>query len=136
MPKETLHGHYEENGSRDASNWGMDDIRRATGWDRLQTGTVNVRLAGHHAPRPDYHLPRQCRSPEYGHSHEDLKFEICVVLLPCGARVRALIAQTSTNYWGQYNVIELMAEQHLRTRYNLKGGDRIDVEVWTGHNGG
>lgn len=79
--------------------------------------------------------PAEGRSkPEFAHTDEDLDFEICSVVLSCGVRVRALIAQTSTNYWGTQNVIEIMAEEHLQTRYGLKAGDCIHVEVWTGPN--
>ena len=134
MAKNTLRGVYES-GCGDARNWGIDDIRLVTGWHRLERGTVNVRLEVPHTLRqpPDFHLAREQRSPEYGHDDEDLDFERCFLVLPGGARVRALIARTSRNFWGGA-VLEVMAEEHLRTSYELKDGDGIDVEVWIGPN--
>ena len=130
MAKMTLHGEYDE-GSGDASNWGTDDIRGATGWSRLVDGTFNVRIEGPHTLRPDFHLARGDRNPAYAHTHEHLDFERCILLLPGGARVPALIARTSNNFWGP-SVLEVMAEEHLRSHYALAKGDCIDVEVWIG----
>jgi hypothetical protein len=81
--------------------------------------------------RPDFHLAREDRNSAYAYNHEHLVFERCILLLPGGARVPALIGRTSNNFLGP-SVLEVMAEEHLRTRYALAKGDRIDVEVWIG----
>jgi CTP-dependent riboflavin kinase len=58
---------------------------------------------------------------------EDLAFEQCRLLTKRGI-VRGLIARTSTNAWGD-EVLEIMAEKHLRSCCGLRDGDQISVEI-------
>ena len=127
MTKKTLHGHVEP-GCKDAKNWGIDDIRKATGWGHLKPGTLNVRLDAPHTLRADFHLPRGQR--EDGRE-EDLDFEPCWLVIGDGQKVKALIARTSTNYWKD-SVLEIMAEVWLRECYGLEDGNAVAVEVWVG----
>jgi DNA polymerase alpha-binding protein Ctf4 len=125
MKKKVLPGHVMKNGAGDASNWDIDAIRRVTGRGGLQRGTLNVKVDGPHKLRPEYQLSRNERADK---RDEDLYFESCVLVMD-GGTVAALIARTSTNHWGD-EVLEIMAEQHLRSSFGLKDNDRISVEIW------
>jgi CTP-dependent riboflavin kinase len=114
----------------DARNWGIADIRGATGYSRLQPGTLNVRLSSPHALRCDFKLQAKLRTDG---RDEDLNFERCRLVMSDGIKVRALIARTSTNYWKD-QVLEIMAEMRLRERFELFDEDPVDVEVWVGDN--
>ncbi len=107
-------------GCGDAKNWGIEDIRKATGRNNLHAGTINVKLDAPHCVRPDYWLDKGNRSDG---RDEDLCFEKCQLITP-NAKVGALIARTSRNYWGD-DVLELM----LEWLDGVKAGDRVDVEV-------
>jgi CTP-dependent riboflavin kinase len=111
-------------GCGDGSSWGISEIQKATGYVKLKKGTLNVKLCSPHTLRPDYVLRRQERKDG---RDEDLFFERCCLVI--GAyRVPALIARTSTNFWG-LSVLEIMAEEMLRQRYRLQDGDALDIEV-------
>jgi CTP-dependent riboflavin kinase len=112
-------------GCGDGSNWGISEIRKATGYGNLKKGTLNVKLEDPHDLRPDYELPRADRKDG---KDEDLCFECCCLVIGF-RRVPALIARTSRNYWGR-SVLEIMAEEMLRERYSLRDGDTFGVEVW------
>lgn len=124
----TLQGFYDT-GIGDASNWGIEDIQRVTGWNVVR-GTVNVRLEGRHTLRqpPDFHLPEKERADG---RDEDLSFERCVVILPDERRVRGLIAQTGRHAWGD-GYLEIMAEERLIDRYALEDGTPLRIVVWSG----
>jgi CTP-dependent riboflavin kinase len=129
MAKRTLRG-YVLPGLGDASNWGIADIRGATGYSRLQPGTLNVGLSAPHKLRRDFELPGELRTDG---RDEHLYFERCRLVMGDGIKVRALIARTSTNYWKD-QVLEIMAEISLRGRFDLFDGLPVDVEVWVGDN--
>ena len=114
MTKRTLRGHVAS-GLSDARNWGIADIRGATGYSRLQPGTLNVRLSSPHALRCYFKLHAKLRTDG---RDEDLNFERCRLVMSDGIKVRALIARTSTNYWKD-QVLEIMAEMRLRERFEL-----------------
>jgi CTP-dependent riboflavin kinase len=124
MVQKVLRGHVAS-GCRDANNWGISEIRKATGFEDLKAGTLNVRLESPHNLRPDYKLLRGNRKDE---RDEDLFFESCCLVIG-SHRVPALIARTTTNYW-KSEVLEIMAEEILRERYDLQDGDVLDIEVW------
>ena len=105
-------------------NWGISEIQKVTGYANLKQGTLNVRLEAEHNLRPYCKLPREDRKDGIG---EDLYFEHCCLVIGTH-RVPALIARTSTNYWGS-SVLEIMAEVMLKDSYRLRDGDVLDVEV-------
>lgn len=119
MVKKLLHG-CVTGGCGDARNWGIEDIRKATGCDKLYPGTINVKLDAPHYLRVDCKLDRKDRSDL---RDEDLYFERCSLITPT-AHVDAFIARTSTNYWGN-DVLEIMAEW----LDGIKIGDAVDVDV-------
>ena len=88
MGKTILLGHVET-GFGDAKNWGIEEIRRVRGYNRLKSGTLNVKLDAPHELRPDFRLPRGQRTDGRA---EDLNFERCQLLIG-SKRVPALIAQ-------------------------------------------
>jgi CTP-dependent riboflavin kinase len=104
----------------------MAEIREVTAYS-LISGTLNVKLDVPHTLRSDFRLPRERRTDG---RPEDLDFERCRLVMRRG-NVRALIARTSTNFWGD-EVLEIMAEEHLRLGYGLIDRDQISVEVWVG----
>jgi len=114
-------------GCGNARTWDMSEIREATGNYNLVEGTLNVELEVPHILRPDHKLLREDRKDRPDHD-EDLFFERCFLVIGIH-RVRAVIARTSTNYWGP-SVLEIMAKEMLRQRYRLEDGDTLDVEVW------
>jgi CTP-dependent riboflavin kinase len=126
MIQKTLKGRISS-GLGDARSWEISGIRKATGYDRLKEGTLNVRLDAPHRLRRDYALRREHRKDRREHD-EDLYFERCVLVIGTD-RVQALIARTSTNYWGP-SILEIMAEEMIRDRYGLQDGDALEVEVW------
>jgi CTP-dependent riboflavin kinase len=126
MVKRTFAGRVVP-GCGNASTWEISEIRKATGNYQLVEGTLNLELEVPHILRPDHKLVRENRKDRHDHD-EDLFFEHCVLVIGT-SRVRALIARTSTNYWGP-SVLEVMAEEMLRRRYSLEDGDVLDVEVW------
>jgi len=126
MVKKILSGRVVP-GCGNARTWEISEIRKATGFYNLVEGTLNVELGAPHILRPDYKLPRENRKDRNDHD-EDLLFEHCVLVIGT-LRVRALIARTSTNYWGP-SVLEVMAEEMLRRRYCLEDRDVLDMEVW------
>lgn len=91
-------------GYGDASNWGVEDIRRVTERPDLHRGTINVKLGVKHELRRDYALPREDRADE---RDEELYFERCF-LVTRNVDVPALIARTSRNAHGS-DVLEIMA---------------------------
>jgi hypothetical protein len=117
---------YVMPGLGDASNWGIADIQVATGYGRLQPGTLNVSLSAPHMLRRDFQLQGSQRTDG---RDEDLDFERCQLVTGDGIKVRALIARTSTNYWKD-EVLEIP----LRERLKLFDEDPVDVEVWVGDN--
>ena len=123
MPTKILHGTVES-GAGNAENWPIVQIRETTGYPNLEDGTLNLRLDVPHVLRRDYELLRTDRKDG---GSEDLRYERCCLILR-DARLAALIARTSTNYWTN-NVLEIMAEEHLRNTYGLKDGDPVAVEV-------
>jgi CTP-dependent riboflavin kinase len=98
----------------------------ATGYENLREGTLNVKLDAPHDLRRDRKLPREDRKDGRG---EDLYFEYCCLVIGAG-RAPAVIARTSTNYWGP-SVLEIMAEETLRNHYGLEDGETLCVEVWS-----
>jgi CTP-dependent riboflavin kinase len=118
------------NGFGDAKNWGIEQIRALTAYDSLQRGTLNVVLDVPHTLRSDFRLPRERRTDG---RNEDLDFERCLVVGSSGDSVRALIARTSTNAWGD-SVLEIMAEEILRVRLGLQEASAVEVVVWVGSN--
>jgi CTP-dependent riboflavin kinase len=126
MGARILSGHVMRGGFGDASNWGLAEIREVTGYSLLP-GTLNVKLNAPHKIRSDFRLLRERRTDR---RPEDLDFERCRLVMEHGT-VRALIARTSTNAWGD-EVLEIMAEKHLRSCYGLKDLDQISVEIWVG----
>jgi CTP-dependent riboflavin kinase len=127
MTKQILSGYVYELRWGDARNWSIAEIREATGYNSLIPGTLNVKLDASHTLRSDFHLPREQRTDG---RNEDLDFERCRLVMQHGT-VRALIARTSTNFWGD-EVLEIMAEEHLRSRYGLNDKDQVSVEIWIG----
>src|SRR5207245_5897448 len=118
----TLHGHVMRDGIGDASNWDIDAIRKATGRGGLRRGTLNLKLDAPHKLRGEYQLSRKDRADG---RDEDLAFEPCLLVTNSGT-ASALIARTSTNHWGDEG-LEIMADDHLRSRYGLNDGDSISV---------
>ena len=110
-------------GVGDAKNWATAQISDLTGY-QLVPGTLNVKLDQDHEVRPDFTLRMECREDM---RPEDLYLERCWLLIG-DDRVRALIARTSTNYHGP-RVLEIMAEQRLRTTYALAKESELQVEV-------
>ena len=96
-----------------------------TGFPNLKKGTLNVRLEAEYSLRPHCILRREDRKDGID---EDLYFEYCCLVIGA-CRVPAVIARTSTNYWGQ-SVLEIMAEEMLRESYRPQDGDTVNVEVW------
>jgi len=123
MATKILLGRVMTNGFGDASNWGLAEIRQVTGYS-LIPGTLNIKLDAPHRVRSDFFLPKERRTDR---RPEDLAFEQCRLLTERGI-VRALIARTSTNAWGD-EVLEIMAEKHLRSCCGLRDGDQISVEI-------
>ena len=123
MVKKILKGRVEK-GCRDGKNWDISDIRKTTGYDNLKPGTLNVRLAAPHNLRIDYRLPREQRTDG---RDEDLYFERCRLVIGRSS-IRALIARTSTNFWGN-SVLEIMAEEMIRQCYGVQDGDTVELEV-------
>src|ERR1700688_167218 len=125
MITKTLRGRIEAGCGNAGRTWDISEIQRVTGYTKLTNGTLNVRLEVEHNLRPDCNLRKEGRKDGIA---EDLFFQHCVLVIRNG-RVPALIARTSTNYWG-LSVLEIMAEENLRKRFCLQDGDVVDVEVW------
>jgi hypothetical protein len=125
MPTRIIIGHIE-NGSKNASTWPLEQIRKVTGYADLVEGTLNVRLDAAHTVRKDFILRREERTDR----NEDLYFERCALTVS-GDRIRALIARTSTNYWTDI-VLEIMAGCNLRSKYGLTDGANLEIEVTDG----
>jgi CTP-dependent riboflavin kinase len=109
-------------GCGDAKHWGIEEIRKATGRGNLYGGTINVEIDHPHTLRVDHRLDRRDRTDQ---RQEDLCFENCWLITSTG-KVSAVIARTSTNFWGD-NVLEIMAEWVE----DLQLGDPVEIEVWT-----
>jgi CTP-dependent riboflavin kinase len=109
----------------DAKNWDVKAIRTVTGRPDLVEGTLNVKLNEPHVLRPDFALPAASRNDR----NEDLYLEECLLLINSD-KVPALIARTSTNFWGR-ETLEIMASVHLRHTYRLNDEDIIRVQVRT-----
>jgi len=124
MTKKTIRG-VLRTGLGCARDWGIDEIRNATGCPGLQPGTLNVQLDIPYKLRVDALLLRENRIDKL---NEDLLFERCQVLLE-GVLVPAWIARPSQNFHGDY-VLEIMAEERLRQRYGLKDNDNIYLQVF------
>jgi CTP-dependent riboflavin kinase len=126
MARQILRG-YVSPGHDDARKWGIAEIRKATGYTSLIEGTLNVRLSIPHSVRTDFRLRKEDRTDGRA---EDLDFERCLLVTRSGS-VAALIARTSTNAWGN-DVLEIMAEVHLRSCFNLSDTDDVSIHVWIG----
>lgn len=108
-----------------AKTWGIDEIRKATGCPGLQPGTLNVRLDIPYKVRTDALLRRENRIDKL---NEDLLFERCQLLFG-EVIIPAWIARTSRNFHGDH-VLEIMAEERLRQRYDLEDNDCIYLQVF------
>jgi hypothetical protein len=104
----------------DARNWGIEEIRKATGRTNLYAGTINVELDQPHKLRVDHTLDRRDRTDQ---RDEDLFFEDCW-LITSTAKVSSVIARTSTNFWGD-SVLEVMAEWIE----GVDPGNSVEIEV-------
>jgi CTP-dependent riboflavin kinase len=92
----------------------------------LHVGTLNVDLDEEPPTfRPDFTLDAKDRSDG---GAESFGFQCCSLRMQAGI-VKALIARTSTNFHGEWT-LEIMATEHLRSRYGLKEADPVTVEIW------
>ena len=105
----------------------IDEIRERTGFRGLRAGTLNVTLAEPHTFRPDFTLLNSERR-EPDHKGEDWSFEVCRIGRH-GRSLPTLILHTSTNFHGD-NVLEIMAEEHLRDWLPANDDDRVEVTVY------
>jgi CTP-dependent riboflavin kinase len=107
----------------------MDVIRKRTGFPRLRSGTLNVRIEKPHDHRRDYTLPPDDRTDGY---LEVWYFELCRISR--GQRgIGALILRTATNHWGDC-VLEIMADEHLRTWLQVNDGEEVEVTIFANLN--
>jgi CTP-dependent riboflavin kinase len=97
----------------------FEEILRRTGLKHLVPGTLNVKLP-HWYPG---HLDIILLAHEYEH-HEHLFIERCRVF-----GKDALIIRTSTNHHGPA-MLEIMAQEHLRSTHSLTDYCKIEVEVF------
>ena len=123
VAQKIFHGKLDK-GLGDATDWGIEDIRRATGRPNLHKGTLNICVGDQYREyklRVDHRLDRTDRSDE---RDEDLCFERCWLII-AERRIPAVIAQTSRNHHGLNGVFEIMAEWVD----GLNPGDAVDVEI-------
>jgi Domain of unknown function DUF120 len=87
-------------------------------------GTLNVRLAHPHKHRADFTLRgRDWPKPD----REDWFFEECK--LTRGDRtIDALILKTTADFWGP-KVLEVMAEEHLRSWLPVADGQEVEITL-------
>jgi CTP-dependent riboflavin kinase len=102
--------------------WPTDRIRELVGRPGLHKGTLNVRLSAEHQVTANYTLPE-----EQNNRLETLYFERCNLLIRASV-IPALIARTSTNHHGS-DLLEIMADVHIRQTFEIPDGARISVEV-------
>jgi CTP-dependent riboflavin kinase len=107
----------------------MDVIRRQTGFPRLRPGTLNVKVEKPHAHRKDYTLLPADRPDRY---REVWYFELCRISRRQHG-IRALILRTAANYHGDC-VLEIMAEEQLRSWLPVIDGEEVEVTIFTNLN--